>query len=207
MSDAGARRHWGDGRALVDDEEAKGRLLDAAERCIITRGDTQLRMAEVAELAGVARSTVYRYYDTRDALLLGVVVRRIDRAFGRWIGGLRRPDDAATSIRALVLQPVTDVDGGDPLNRALYASDAAPLAALLDAGADQVGDVAVRHLKPLFARWKDTGQLYADLDVRETAEWMSATTSFLLTSQWRHRPQAAKKRFVDRYLLRALIPT
>ena len=81
----------------------------------------------------------------------------------------------------------------------------AALVPVLETGAERVTDVVVGHLKPLFKKWKDSGQIYADLDVGETADWMSATTSFLLTTQWRHRPAAAKKRFVDRYLIRALV--
>lgn len=200
-----ARRHWGDSKAMLNDEEARDRLLDAAEQCIVARGDTQIRMTEVADAAGVARSTVYRYYDSRDELLLGLLVRRIDRAFTRWIAGLRRPGDAASSIRALILQPVAAVDSGDPLNLALYATDVATLVPVLESGADVVTDLVAGHLKPLFKKWKDSGQIYSDLDVRETADWMQATTSFLLTTQWRHRPAAAKKRFVDRYMIRALV--
>lgn len=171
----------------------------------MARGDTRIRMAEVADAAGVARSTVYRYYDSREELLLGLLLRRIDNAFTTWIGALRRPDDAASSIRALILQPAGSVDSGDPVNLALYSSDVAATAPILEAGADAVGDLVVGHLKPLFQRWKDSGQIHPDLDVRETADWMSATTSFLLTAKWRHRPAAAKKRFVDRYVIRALV--
>ena len=43
-------RRWGDDRAILDDDEARARLLDAAARCIVRRGDTAIRMAE----AGVA---------------------------------------------------------------------------------------------------------------------------------------------------------
>ncbi|PRC53219.1 TetR family transcriptional regulator, partial [Mycobacterium sp. ITM-2017-0098] len=45
MSGSPGRRTWGDDRALRSDEEARDRLLDAAERCIVDRGDTQIRMA------------------------------------------------------------------------------------------------------------------------------------------------------------------
>jgi TetR/AcrR family transcriptional regulator len=205
MTESRGRRHWGAAHALLDGAEARDRLLDAAERCIVGRGDTQIRMAEVADEAGVARSTVYRYYDTRDDLLLGVVLRRIDAAVGRWVGALRRPGDAAASIRELVLAPVAAVDNGDPLNRALYNSESTALIPVLEGGAAVVTDVVVSHVKPLFVQWKRDGQIYPDLNVRETAEWISATSSFLLTTHWRHRPAAAKRRFVDRYMVRALV--
>ncbi|HEY9263438.1 MAG TPA: TetR/AcrR family transcriptional regulator [Mycobacterium sp.] len=198
-------RRWGGARAVHGDDDACGRLLDAAERCIVRRGDTQIRMAEVADEAGVVRSTVYRYYPTRDELLLGVVLRRIETAVARWVSGLTDPRDAAGSIRALVLKPVAAVDDGDAVNQALYASESTALIPVLELGADAVADIMADHVGPLFRQWKAEGQIHEDLTLRETVQWMSAATSFLLTTNWRHRPAAAKRRFVDRYLIRALV--
>lgn len=161
-------------------------------------------MVEVADEAAVARSTLYRYYATRDDLLLALVLRRIDRAAARWVAGLRRPRDAAASIRELVLHPVTAVDG-DPVNLALYSGDRGTLISVLDEGTDAITAVLAGHVGPLFTQWKRDGQLHPDLDLRETMQWISATTSFLLSSQWRHRAPSAHRRFVDRYLLRALL--
>lgn len=205
MPTSRARRNWGDDRALLNDEEARDRLLDAAERCVARRGDTQIRMSEVADAANVVRSTVYRYYPSRDDLLLGLVLRRVDRACTRWIRELRKPQDAAVSIRELVLLPAASVDSGDPVNLALYAGESGGLTTVLEAGAQSVTEIVAGNLKPLFKAWKDEGQIYPDLDLNETVQWMSATSSFLLTPTWRHRSPAAKRRFVDRYLLRALI--
>ncbi|WNG85478.1 TetR/AcrR family transcriptional regulator [Mycobacterium sp. ITM-2016-00317] len=205
MPTSRAGRNWGDDRALLNDEEARDRLLDAAERCVIARGDTQIRMAEVADSAKVVRSTVYRYYPNRDDLLLGLILRRVDRACARWVAELRKPQHAASSIRDLVLLPVAAVDSGDPLNLALYAGESAGLATVLEAGSQSITDVVAARFGPLFTSWKDDGQVYADLDLRETVQWMSATSSFLLTASWRHRPLAAKRRFVDRYVIRALV--
>ncbi|ANI39089.1 TetR family transcriptional regulator [Mycolicibacterium vaccae ATCC 25954] len=198
-------RRWGEARAQLDDDVARNLLLDAAERCVIRCGGTQIRMTEVADEAGVARSTAYRYYPNRDEVLLALVLRRIERAHGRWLGALRRPTDAAASIRQLVLNPVAAVDDGDPVNLALYAGDSSALAPVLEHGAEAIAAVLAEQLGPLFAQWKTDGQIHADLDLVETVQWMSATTSFLLTAQWRHRPLSAKRRFVDRYLVRALV--
>lgn len=189
----------------VNEDDVRDRLLDAAERCIVRRGDTEIRMADVAIEAGVVRSTVYRYYATRDDLLLGLVLRRIDSGFARWIRELKRPSDPVGSIRDLVLKPVASVGSGDPLNAALYASDSAVLAPVLETGAQAVSDILARHLAPLFRRWKDEGRIYPDLVLVETVQWITATTSFLLTTHWRDRSAAAKRRFVDRYMIRALV--
>ena len=102
-------------------DDARERILAAAGRCIERRGDTQIRMAEVADDAGLVRSTVYRYFPTRDDLLLGLILMRIDAALARLVRSLRRPDDPRRCIPRMVLVPVDSVDG-DPLNEALFAS-------------------------------------------------------------------------------------
>ena len=198
-------RRWGATPQRLDDDSARERLLAAAGRCIIRRGDTQIRMAEVADEARVARSTVYRYFATRDDLLLGLVLERVDAALTRWVASLQRPFDAASSIRELILKPVAAVADGDPLNRALYASESTALTSTLEVGAEPLVDLMMTHFEPLLAEWIADGQLHPDLEIRDTVHWMYVTTTFLLTPSRRHRPAATQLRFVDRYLLRALL--
>ena len=50
-------------------------------------------MAEVADEAGVSRSTVYRYFPSRDEVLLGLMLARVDIALGELVRSLRAPDD------------------------------------------------------------------------------------------------------------------
>ena len=53
-----ASGRWGDANSLNADGRARRRLMEAAGRCIIRRGNAEIRMAEVADEAGVVRSTV-----------------------------------------------------------------------------------------------------------------------------------------------------
>jgi TetR/AcrR family transcriptional regulator len=198
-------RRWGGERALLDDSEARHLLLEAASRCIVRRGNTQIRMAEVAEEAGVVRSTVYRYFSSRDELLLALLLLRIDSALADHVGSLPNPGDAARSIPDLMMGPVESVVG-NPLNEALMSSESTAVTTALEIGSEQIVDVIVRHYGPLFDRWQADGQLHGDLDPRETARWLHTAALFLVAPAWRHRPAAAKRRFVEQYLLRALVP-
>lgn len=186
-------------------EDVDARILAAAGRCIVARGNTQIRMAEVAAEAGVVRSTLYRYFPTRDELLLGLVLARIDAALARLVASLRRPDEPRLCLPRMVLVPVGSVDG-DPLNEALFASPSTALATALELGSEQIVDVIVRHYDPVFARWQEIGAMHADLDRREVARWTHTAALLLLSPAWRHRTQAAKRRFVDQFVVRALVP-
>jgi TetR/AcrR family transcriptional regulator len=205
--DAGERalRRWGDDRALLDDDEARRRLLDATSRCIVRRGNAQIRMAEVADEAGVARSTVYRYFRTRDDLVLGLLLSRVDAALETVVRSLRDPDDAAACIPELILQPIGLVDGS-ALNEALFSVRSSAFVTFLELSSEPLLDASLRHFGSLLERWRDMGRLHADLDVRETVRWITAVALILLSPPWRTRPQEAKRLFLEHYLVRALVP-
>ncbi|BBZ15645.1 TetR/AcrR family transcriptional regulator [Mycobacterium branderi] len=59
----------------ADEEEARERLLAAADACYAEKGPVRTRMSDIARRAGVHRSTVYYYFPTKDALLAASFVR------------------------------------------------------------------------------------------------------------------------------------
>jgi TetR/AcrR family transcriptional regulator len=198
-------RWWGDDRAILDDEEARRRLLDAAGRCIVRRGNAQIRMAEVADEAGVSRSTVYRYFSNRDEVVLGLMLARVDSALGDLVRSLRHPDDPVRSLPEMVLARVESV-AGNPLNEALFAAESTAVPAALEMGSEPIVELLLAHYEPLLQRWKRARRLYADLDPRSIVEWIHTTTLFLLAPSWRHRSATDKRKFVDQFLVRALVP-
>jgi TetR/AcrR family transcriptional regulator len=198
-------RRWGDDRAILDDEEARKRLLDAAGRCIVRRGNAQIRMAEVADEAGVSRSTVYRYFPNRDEVLLGLMLARVDAALGELVGSLRDPDDPVRSLPEMVLARVESVNG-NALNEALFAAESTSVPVALEMGSEPMVELLLKHYEPLLRRWKRAGRLHADLDHRSIVQWLTATTLFLLAPSWRHRSAADKREFVEQFLVRALVP-
>lgn len=198
-------RRWGDDRAILDDEEARRLLLDAASRCIVRRGNSQIRMAEVADEAGVSRSTLYRYFPGRDDVLLGLMLARIDTALGELVRSLRHPDDPVRSLPEMVLARVESVEG-DPLNEALFATESTAVPSALELGSLPIVDVLLRHYGPLLQRWKEAGRLYDDLDPSSVVQWLHTSTLFLLGPSWRHRSPTEKRRFVEQFVVRALVP-
>jgi TetR/AcrR family transcriptional regulator len=198
-------RRWGDDRAILDDEEARRRILDAAGRCIVRRGNTQFRMGEVSDEAGVSRSTVYRYFPGRDDVLLGLMLMRVDNALGDLVRSLPAPDDPVRSVPEMVLARVESVNGNS-LNEALFAAESTAVATALEKGSAPIVELLLRHYGPLLNRWKVTGRLYDDLDPQSIVQWLHTTTLFLLAPSWRYRPTADKREFVEQFVVRALVP-
>jgi TetR/AcrR family transcriptional regulator len=195
-------RRWGTASALLDDDEARRRLVAAAVRCIVRRGTGRISMDEVADEAGVSRATVYRYYRNREDLVLGVLLSRLDAAMDLVVRSLEEPDSAARSIPALILVSIGLVYG-DAVNEALFSPDSRPLVTGLEM-ADPIADGVYRHIAPLLLRWQADGQLSPDLDLRVTARWLNGVSVMLMTPPWLEMPVEEKRAFLDRYVVRAL---
>jgi AcrR family transcriptional regulator len=55
--------------------ETRERIVDAAFRAVERFGLSRFTMDDVARLAGVSRQSVYRYFDSKDALIVALVYR------------------------------------------------------------------------------------------------------------------------------------
>lgn len=73
---------------------AAGEILEAAGALFARRGVAAVGMAEVAEAAGCSRATLYRYFNSRDALRTAFVNRettRVAAEVARHIDEIRQP--------------------------------------------------------------------------------------------------------------------
>jgi AcrR family transcriptional regulator len=71
---------WGADLPL-NEEQARERLLVAAEACYTERGPTRTRMSDIAIRAGVNRSTVYYYFPNKEAVLVASFLRALAGIF------------------------------------------------------------------------------------------------------------------------------
>ena len=72
--DEGRPGSWG-ADSPADEDEAREKLLCAADACYAEKGPVRTRMSDIARCAGVHRSTVYYYFPTKDALLAASFLR------------------------------------------------------------------------------------------------------------------------------------
>lgn len=80
----------------ADADDVDRRILDAAGRLLVDVGLDELEVDQVAELAGVGRSTIYRRFDGRNALLAASVAheaRRLLDALADSVGGIEDPEE------------------------------------------------------------------------------------------------------------------
>lgn len=93
-------------------DERPRELLVAALQVFARNGYRSTTLDEVAETAGVTKGTIYHYFDTKEALLLGVIEHYQSLAFGRAEQAIRDERlPASTRIRLLMRKMFDDSEG------------------------------------------------------------------------------------------------
>ncbi len=199
-------RRWGDDRAILDDEEARRRILDAAGRCIVQRGNTQFRWARWPTRRGCRgpRSTDISRPRRRPA--------RPDPDAGR-----SRPGRVGRARWPLPTIPCRSRsrDGAGP--RRVGGRRSAERGAVRrgehrrgdgpEKGSEPIVETLLRHYEPLLHRWKSGGRLHADLDpvlggpMAARDHVVSARALVAIPAR-----AADKREFVEQFVVRALVP-
>jgi AcrR family transcriptional regulator len=162
----------------ADTEDVDRRILDAAGRLLVEVGLEELEVDRVAELAGVGRSTVYRRFDGRNALLAATVAHEAQRLLGALadaVAGIDEPEEqlVAAFCAGLRLARATGLAErirDEPLLLRLLTVDGGPV---LAAASDQLATAA-----------QDLDPTVDDRAARETAELLvRLAISLVLTPQ------------------------
>jgi AcrR family transcriptional regulator len=82
-------------RRRADGEESRRRILDAAAEIAGERGYEGTSIATVSARSGLPASSIYWYFEDKDALIAAV----IERSFDRWLAALSLPAPEAGSPR------------------------------------------------------------------------------------------------------------
>lgn len=192
------------GAAAPDDlDAAKSRLIDAAEECFRRLGIAKATVEDIAREAKVSRATVYRYFDGRDDLVLGVLLRDTDRHLGR----IRPKIEQLKSLADVVVEFVVLTEQAtrrDPSLSLLFTVDEARFAGGIIAGASLVlFERITEFFRPFLARWSD--QAAPGVDVAGASEWILRTLLSLLTVRGPHlRTIDGQRRYLRTYLVPAI---
>ncbi|MGI9288379.1 MAG: TetR/AcrR family transcriptional regulator [Pseudomonadales bacterium] len=97
-------------------------ILGAARHCYLVDGISKTGMREVAKAAGVARSTLYRYFPSRDDVLVATIKREMLAANSAIQSKLQDYDQPADMIVEGLMLAMKEIPKR-PLLKAVFASD------------------------------------------------------------------------------------
>src|SRR6202048_663756 len=103
-------------------DDARERIVAAAERCINRHGIRKTTMDDVASEVGLSRPNVYRYFADRDDLLIELITRHARALLDRARKSISRQSDLPDQIVETVLY-TADHGRRDPLTRHVIDPD------------------------------------------------------------------------------------
>lgn len=160
-----------------DYELTRRRVIDAAEAVVREGGAASLRFDSVAEVVGLHRTSVYRYFDSKEELLTAVVVQatlRLGREVLDRLGPDAPPERFLVDGLAMALASIAN----DPVHRSLMAPSASEAVARLGG---RVFTEGLRPLvEPLFAAAAQEGVLRAGVTPDDALQWLQIVATGLL---------------------------
>lgn len=203
-----ARLRWG-ADAPQGADEARRRLIDAAEACIDRLGLAKTTLEDVAAEANVSRATIYRYFDGRDELVLGVLLRELERSpdpFEGDLDGVRTPDELAdliVSSSVVLLQRIRT----NPKLQLLLSTEGAGVSATIQGASAALFRGYAAELRPLLVQLQGRGLARSDVQPDELSEWILRVILSLLTVDGPvPRDADDERRLLRAFLVPALLP-
>jgi AcrR family transcriptional regulator len=156
------------------------RILRAAEECVRRWGIRRVSMSDVALQAGVSRGSVYRYFPDRDALVQAVLERVAELHVAEAEPAVRRQRTLAGKVAeaAVVVRNLAE----DERSLGLHEHPGEPeLATLRLASTPRQFARWIDFWIPLLEAARADGEVRADLDLRQAAEWIMRILISLVT--------------------------
>ncbi|AGB22382.1 transcriptional regulator [Mycobacterium sp. JS623] len=108
--------------ALASADDARERILAAAERCIVRHGIRKTTMDDIASEVGLSRPSVYRYFADRDDLLIELNIRHARELINRAHKSMSRQSSLRDQIIEGLLY-IAEHARQDPLTRHVIDPD------------------------------------------------------------------------------------
>lgn len=189
---------WG-GTPPRDETEARERLLDAASRCMASRGIPKTTLSAIAAEAGVTRPTIYRYFDGRDHVVGQALTRAglgLAAELGEKFTGVKDPAEILVGALAYTVRRIR----ADPVMSQMISLDAPDPFFLENFAGPKAVDVCAELLRPL----REMMPPISDEEMREMAEFILRVMLSLLVATEPERSEGDMQAFLRRRLLPSL---
>jgi AcrR family transcriptional regulator len=144
-------------------------LIDAAEAIVREHGAAALRLDSVGDAVGLHRSSVYRYFDSKEELLIAVVVQatlRLGREVIEAIGPSARADRFIVDGLAMALARIAT----EPVHRSLMAPSTSE--AMTRVGTRALTEGMRPLVEPMFVAAAEQGVLRAGVTTDDALRWL-----------------------------------
>jgi AcrR family transcriptional regulator len=194
----------GTGPGSENGEGTWPRVLAAARECFLRYGVRKTSMADIADAAGLARQSVYRYASSKSALVDAAVLARLSE-MGELLTSIveRTPgfvEGAVESSAAVITAARSDPE----LTTLLEVTQGRHLSELTANSSAAMHHLVAEVWEPLFARGRAEGKLRTDVDQNQMVEWIRGVYLMLMLRS--DLDADGDRAMVRSFLLRSLSP-
>lgn len=179
------------------------RILEAAADVMRSEGIDALRLERVARVAGCSRSSLYRYFDTKEVLIVAVLERRVISMAQRMRIELEPVTDPADRVIMGIVRAV-ELAQSDPQFTVLFSEPNSPTVVRIAGTAlPQLLLPVIGMILPLS---EGAGLLPPDVPAEEAARWVVMIVVGLLTfDSGRANDRDALVPYLERFLIPSLV--
>lgn len=187
-------------------EDARDRLIDAAEACFSRFGVSKTTLEDIASQAGVSRATVYRYFEGgRDEIILGVVLREAGVFLDALQRRVERESNLADAIVEGIVYTMASVRKNEHL-ALLFAPEVAGQTTSIAGASTALFELTTDFLRPIFEQAQQQGQLRDGVVAEDAAEFVLRTILSLLSVEGpRRRSDAKQRQFLRTFCAGAIV--
>lgn len=178
-------------------EQTRARVVACAEQVVVESGVAALRLDAVASAAGLSRSSLYRYVDSKEALIREVVIAVSTRAAAIVTADLDPDDPAELLVEGIVRSMAVLAE--DPVHQSL--NDPTNSAAMSRIASSVLVDAMTPLVSPMIAAAERRGVLRAGVTPDDATRWILVVASGLSRHQ-----QLAEPDELRRLLHQMLVP-
>lgn len=160
---------WGESRR-VDADYAREQILDAALRCYQQNTFHKTRMDHIARAAKVSRTTIYRYFESRDEVFKGVVLRAMRELIEVISERIATVESFAEFIVESMAITVDHVPHSPLFD--IMMKEAAVVETRMHTVNPEIFALAMRHFQPRFDAAAAAGELRSGVEFEQFMEWI-----------------------------------
>lgn len=149
------------------------RLLDATEKLLIAKGIRATTMIDVAELAGVSRSWLYRHYPDKPTLVGAAIVRLVETSWEQASAEISAIDGFENQLIAGVKIGRRAYDDPGTLLMRLRTREPEEFAACAGAGVLGLVPDLAGFWRPYLQAAIEAGEIHRDTELCEASEWIA----------------------------------
>jgi AcrR family transcriptional regulator len=191
------KSRWGPA-SPSSDEECRQLILKAAATCFAADGPMRATVDDIAREASVHRTTVYKYFPNRPAIISAVVLWEADDLITEAAGIYDSPGTFAERFVAAFRHVVEGVRASRFLRR-LFDPDAVDAVIHATGMSQEFRERVSVSLREAVTQAAGLGELRPELDIDEVIEWLGSIALLLLGESFRNEAfdaVAAMQRYV-----------